>query len=59
MKQQKQNRDAVLQTDGEITENVYGDLAKEEELALYKKQRARELLQLQSEAFFRNQKKWI
>ncbi len=55
---QKQNqRKHMLATDAAINDTVYNDITKEEELYNYKKQRARELMQLQADAFYEHQKK--
>jgi len=48
----------MLETDQSLNAAAFSGLADETELALYKKQRARELLQLQADAFFKEQKRW-
>jgi len=57
---QKENqRENVLATDNSINEAIYNDLAGEEELYNYKKKKAREILQLQADAFYMSQKNSI
>jgi hypothetical protein len=55
--QKVHQREIVLQTDISLNKKVYSDLAKEEELYNYKHKKARELMQLQADAFFNLQKK--
>lgn len=50
-------RKTLLQTDQSLNNKVYGDIAEEEELYNYKRKKARELMQLQADAFFNLQKK--
>jgi len=53
---QKENqRAAILTTDNSLNKAIYNDLASEEELYNYKKQKAREILQLQADAFHKSQ----
>ncbi|GGD95772.1 DUF4407 domain-containing protein [Planktosalinus lacus] len=54
--QQMHQRKAVLQTDTEVNNRVYADIAEEQELYEYKRKKARELLQLQADAFYNKQK---
>ena len=54
--QQKQQQTALVQTDRELNNRVYKDIADEEELYAYKKKVARELLQKQADAFYNKQK---
>jgi hypothetical protein len=57
---QKENqRNNVLTTDNALNEAIYNDLAEEEELYNYKKQKAREILQFQADAFHKSQKRII
>jgi len=57
---QKENqRENALATDNSINEAIYNDLAGEEELYNYKKKKAREILQLQADAFYMSQKNSI
>jgi hypothetical protein len=54
---QKENqRNKVLSTDNSLNEKIYNDLADEQELYNYKKQKAREILQMQADAFYNSQK---
>src|SRR5690606_20916307 len=52
-------RDLLRQTDKTINNKVYNDIADEEELYNYKRQKARELMQLQADAFFEHQKRTL
>jgi len=54
--QQVHQRKAVLQTDTEVNNRVYADIAEEQELYDYKRKKALELLQLQADAFYNKQK---
>ena len=55
--QQKVNeRDILLKTDRTINNKIYNDIAEEDELYTYKRKKARELMQLQADAFFKHQK---
>jgi len=54
--QQAQQRKMILQTDININNRVYGDIAEEDELYQYKRKKARELMQLQADAFYKKQK---
>lgn len=54
--QKKQQRIELLKTDSQLNQQVYQELSTEEEIRGYKKQKARELLRWQSEAFFQDQK---
>lgn len=54
--QSQYQRDVLLKTDYAINDRIYGDLENEEELYTYKRKKARELMQLQADAFFRHQK---
>jgi len=57
---QKENqRNNVLTTDNALNEAIYNELAEEEELYNYKKQKAREILQFQADAFHKSQKRII
>jgi len=55
VKQQKIQGDAMLNTDETLTEKVYYDVAENEELYDYKKQKAIELFKLQSDQFYKKQ----
>ncbi len=54
--QNKNQREAMLQTDYAINERVYNDIKQEDELYTYKRKKARELMQLQADAFYKQQK---
>ena len=57
---QKENqRKNLLNTDAALNEAIYNELADEKELYNYKKQKAREVLQFQTDAFYNSQKKVI
>ena len=49
--QKMQQREQVLATDTALNEKIYGEIAEEEEVYAYKKQKAEELLKLQADAF--------
>ena len=49
-------RKLLLNTDNEINNKVYKEIANEEDIINYKRKKARELMQLQADAFFENQK---
>ena len=57
--QKEQQRSKILSTDTALNDAIYNELAEEEELYNYKKQKARELMQLQADAFYKSQKKII
>ena len=54
--QQKSQRDILVSTDLEINNRVYADIAEEQELYDYKRKKARELMQMQADAFYKKQK---
>ena len=54
--QNKNQREALLKTDYAINDRIYNDIEKEDELYTYKRKKARELMQLQADAFFKHQK---
>lgn len=54
--QQKEQRAVLVSTDKEVNNRVYADIAEEQELYDYKRQKARELMQLQADAFYKKQK---
>lgn len=57
---QKENqRTNVVNTDSELNKVIYNELSKEETLYNYKKQKAREILQMQADAFYKSQQKII
>jgi Mg2+ and Co2+ transporter CorA len=57
--QKVHQRDKVLATDTVLNEKIYNDIADEEELYTYKKQRAREIMQIQADAFYKGQKRIV
>lgn len=54
--QNKNQREAMLHTDNAINDRIYNDIKKEDELYTYKRKKARELMQLQADAFYKQQK---
>lgn len=56
VKQKVNEREILLKTDMAINNKIYNDIAKEDELYSYKRKKARELMQLQADAFFKHQK---
>jgi len=54
--QNKYQREILLKTDNAMNDRIYGDIANENELYTYKRTKARELMQLQADAFFKHQK---
>ena len=54
--QNKNQREAMLKTDYAINDRIYSDIENEEELYTYKRKKARELMQLQADAFYKQQK---
>ncbi len=54
--QQKAQREVLVTTDRDLNNRVYADIAEEEELYTYKRKKARELMQLQADAFYKKQK---
>jgi len=53
--QQKNQRAALLATDTTLNEKVYYDVAEDEDVYAYKKQKAKDLLKLQSDKFYQKQ----
>lgn len=56
VEQKVSEREILLKTDRTLNNKIYNDIAEEDELYTYKRQKARELMQLQADAFFKNQK---
>ena len=56
MLQNKHQRKVMLKTDYAINDRIYSDIENEDELYTYKRKKARELMQLQTDAFFKQQK---
>ena len=54
--QQKTQREVLVTTDREVNNRVYADIAEEQELYDYKRKKARELMQMQADAFYKKQK---
>ncbi|SCY40638.1 protein of unknown function [Nonlabens sp. Hel1_33_55] len=54
--QQKQQQTVMVQTDRDLNNRVYADIADEDELYNYKKKTARQLMQKQADAFYEKQK---
>jgi hypothetical protein len=54
--QNKNQREAMLKTNYAINDRIYSDIESEEELYAYKRKKARELMQLQADAFYKQQK---
>ncbi len=49
-------RKAILKTDYALNDRIYSDIENEDELYTYKRKKARELMQLQADAFYKQQK---
>ncbi|HKK11849.1 MAG TPA: DUF4407 domain-containing protein [Flavobacteriaceae bacterium] len=56
VEQKVNERNVLLKTDMALNNKIYNDIAEEEELYTYKRKKARELMQLQADAFFKHQK---
>jgi hypothetical protein len=56
MLQNKHQREVMLKADFAINDRIYSDLENEEALYTYKRTKARELMQLQADAFYKQQK---
>ena len=56
VEQKVNERNILLKTDMTINNKIYNDIAEEDELYTYKRKKARELMQLQADAFFKHQK---
>lgn len=54
--QNKNQREALIKTDNTINDRLYSNLENDEELFTYKRKKAREIMQLQADAFYRMQK---
>ena len=57
VEQKVNERKLLLHTDMALNNRIYDDIAKEDDLYAYKRKKARELMQLQADAFFKHQKK--
>ena len=56
VEQKVNERNILLKTDMALNNRIYNDIAEEDELYTYKRKKARELMQLQADAFFKHQK---
>ncbi|MEM5563792.1 hypothetical protein WNY78_01685 [Psychroserpens sp. AS72] len=56
VEQKVSERKVLLKTDQTLNNRIYNDIAEEDELYTYKRNKARELMQLQADAFFKHQK---
>ncbi|MEM6516883.1 MAG: DUF4407 domain-containing protein [Bacteroidota bacterium] len=56
VEQKVNERKVLLQTDQNLNNRIYSDISEENELYNYKRKKARELMQLQADAFFEHQK---
>ena len=54
--QKVNERKLLLKTDNDLNNRVYNDIAQEEDTYNYKRKKAKELMQLQADAFFKSQK---
>ncbi|KJD31109.1 hypothetical protein PK35_16390 [Tamlana nanhaiensis] len=54
--QNKNQREIMLETDTAVNDRIYNDIKNEDELYNYKRKKARELMQLQADAFYKKQK---
>lgn len=54
--QNKNQREALLKTDYALNDRIYSDIENEEELYAYKRKKAIEIMQLQTDAFYKRQK---
>jgi hypothetical protein len=57
--QKVDQRDELLKTDIIINKKVYEDISEEDELYNYKRKKARELMQLQADAFYKKQQNML
>ena len=57
--QKVDQRNELLNTDIIINKKVYDDISEEEEIYKYKRKKARELMQLQADAFYKKQQKML
>jgi len=59
VEQKVEERKLALKADFAINNKVYTDIAEEDELYEYKRKKARELMQLQADAFYKGQQKLL
>jgi hypothetical protein len=57
--QKVDQRNQLLNTDISINKKVYDDISEEEEIYNYKRKKARELMQLQADSFYKKQQKML
>lgn len=57
--QNKNQREALLKTDRVINDRIYSDIEKDDELYTYKRKKAKELMQLQADSFYKQQKSML
>lgn len=57
--QKVDQRNALLQTDIIINKKIYADISEEDEIYEYKRKKARELIQLQADAFYKKQQQML
>ncbi|MGJ5642576.1 DUF4407 domain-containing protein [Formosa sp. S-31] len=57
--QQVNQRQLIVDTDATVNNKVYNDISEEDELYQYKKKKARELMQIQADAFYQKQKRFL
>jgi hypothetical protein len=56
VEQKVSQRKILLETDQALNNRIYNDIAEEDDVYAYKRKKARELMQLQADAFFKHQK---
>nr|WP_321227068.1 DUF4407 domain-containing protein [uncultured Psychroserpens sp.] len=56
VEQKVSQREVLLKTDQALNNKIYNDIAEEDEIYNYKRKKARELMELQADAFFKHQK---
>ncbi|MFD2916557.1 DUF4407 domain-containing protein [Psychroserpens luteus] len=56
VEQKVSQREVLLKTDQALNNKIYNDIAEENEIYNYKRKKARELMELQADAFFKHQK---
>jgi hypothetical protein len=56
VEQKVSQREVLLKTDQTLNNRIYNDIAEEDEIYNYKRKKARELMELQADAFFKHQK---
>ncbi|MGK0429197.1 MAG: hypothetical protein ACJARX_000858, partial [Psychroserpens sp.] len=56
VEQKVSQRKILLETDQALNNRIYNDIAEEDDVYTYKSKKARELMELQADAFFKHQK---